>query len=174
MTAPVVAFSQSTRDAGPYVDRGPRGYKRSDETIYRVLEPATEFATDNGPPPRNPNGIAVDRVSVYWVNTVKPSASSPVFGSVMKCAVGGCNNHPTILASHLSDPYDIAVDSTSVYWTNRLLVGSVMKCAIDGCNDLPTQLASYLPGPGQSPTAIAVDSVNVYWTSTGAVMRVAK
>ncbi|HEY8039145.1 MAG TPA: hypothetical protein VIF15_05095, partial [Polyangiaceae bacterium] len=37
-----------------------------------------------------PDGIAVDATSVYWTNHLG--------GQVMKCAIAGCNDSPTVLA----------------------------------------------------------------------------
>jgi len=72
-----------------------------------------------------PTGIVVDGTSVYWANNG---------GTITKCAIGGCGENATTLASPsaagpaLSSA--IAVDATSVYWTERLLTdatGEVMK-----------------------------------------------
>jgi hypothetical protein len=98
-------------------------------------------------------GIAVDGVNVYWTTQGQ--------GTVMKCAVGGCNNNPTTIASGQADPTGIAVDATSVYWTNAV-GGTVMKCPISGCNGNPQVLVSGLSG---APWAIAVDATSVYWAN---------
>jgi hypothetical protein len=121
--------------------------------------------------------IAVDGTNVYWTTWA---------GTVLKCAVNGCNDQPTVLASGQSSPTAIAVDATSVYWTTLSAVyqlpdtgalathpdGTIMKCAISGCNDQPTTLAS-----GQdigSESDIALDSGCVYWTTLSGVAKVAK
>jgi hypothetical protein len=37
-------------------------------------------------------------------------------GRVAKCAVGGCNDNPTVIASNQDGPTGIAVDAMHVYW----------------------------------------------------------
>jgi hypothetical protein len=57
-----------------------------------------------------PNGIAVDGSNVYWRE-----------GNVYRCAIGGCNNAPTLVASASFNQFSwdtaIALDDTRVYWT---------------------------------------------------------
>ena len=67
--------------------------------------------------PNQPEGIVVDRASVYWTNGYGS-------GTVMKAPIGG--GFPTTLASGQNGPAGIAVDATSVYWTNGY-GGTVMK-----------------------------------------------
>jgi hypothetical protein len=102
--------------------------------------------------------ITVDSTNVYWVN----DGGSGSKGTVMQCAIGGCNMNPTTLASGQGTPEAIAVDSANIYWTNSS-DGTVMKCAIGGCNMNPTTVAS-----GQSaPLSIAVDPTYIYWPNSG-------
>jgi hypothetical protein len=82
-------------------------------------------------------------------------------GAVYECAIGGCNNKPTQLASNTSATA-IAVDATTVYWGSDT-AGSVVSCLITGCNGTPTTLAS-----GQDfPLGMALDAANAYWTTAG-------
>src|SRR5262245_50780135 len=52
--------------------------------------------------------IVVDAANVYWISG----------DTILKCAVCGCDGHPTVLAAGQDNPVAIAVDATSVYWTN--------------------------------------------------------
>ena len=61
-----------------------------------------------------PSFIAVDATSVYW-----GSVGAYGSGTVVKCAIDGCEGSPTTLASVQGFPGGIAVDATSVYWTNQ-------------------------------------------------------
>lgn len=98
--------------------------------------------------------IALDGTNVYW--TINMSTG----GSVKKCAIAGCNNNPTILASGQSGPNAIAVNGDDVFWTNSTGLQAIMKCSISGCNDNPTPLAV-----NQVASGIAVDATNVYWAA---------
>lgn len=70
-----------------------------------------------------PDAIAVDASSVYWVNwgTLDKQRKD---GTIMKVPVGG--GTVTQLASGQHFPWGLAVDATSVYWTTRG-AGTVMK-----------------------------------------------
>jgi hypothetical protein len=77
-------------------------------TVYQAAKDGTnviELASGQA----NTWQVATDGTSVYWTNYDT--------GTVMKCAVGGCNGSPTLLASGLASPMGIAVDATSVYFT---------------------------------------------------------
>jgi hypothetical protein len=106
-----------------------------------------------------PSGIAVDPANVYWTNGRD--------GTVMECAIGGCNGHPTPLASNQNMPGAIVVDATNVYWTTNV---GVVRCAIAGCNGSPTSLSSVSQG---SIWAIASDGSNIYWTNEVGVFKCA-
>ena len=67
-----------------------------------------------------PIAIATDGVNVYWTETGPDYvAGAPVtgVGLVRKCAVGGCGNAPTTVATSLTSPGAIALDDANVYWT---------------------------------------------------------
>jgi hypothetical protein len=54
----------------------------------------------------NPSFIATDGTSVYWSET----------GLIRKCAVAGCNDSPTTIATTVTDAAGLAVDDHAVYW----------------------------------------------------------
>ncbi len=101
-----------------------------------------------------PEGIATDGKNVYWANSGS--------GTIQQCAVTGCNDQPTTLATAQNNPLRVATDGVNVYWVEQG-AGNVRKCAVGGCSNKPTTLAS-----GQtSPSSIAVDSTSVYWVEYG-------
>lgn len=59
-----------------------------------------------------PSGIAVDGANVYWREQ-----------DVYRCAIGGCNGTPTLVATasfaEFSFDAAVAVDATRVYWTQQ-------------------------------------------------------
>jgi hypothetical protein len=69
-----------------------------------------------------PNSIATDGVNVYWAETgdyLANGANVPNAGSIRKCAVTGCANAPTTIASAAGFPTGIAVDEWFVYWAEQ-------------------------------------------------------
>jgi hypothetical protein len=58
----------------------------------------------------NPESIVTDDSYVYWTNLNS--------GQVIRCAIGGCQGTPTILAN-VSGPHDIAGDATAIYWADN-------------------------------------------------------
>jgi hypothetical protein len=67
-----------------------------------------------------PIAIATDGINVYWTETGPDVvAGAPVTGAglVRKCAVAGCGNAPTNVATGLTGPGALALDDANVYWT---------------------------------------------------------
>lgn len=130
-----------------------------------VIPPgAIALATGQG----YPFAIAADANNVYWLNLGTSeghgkSCCGYTDGQVMKCAVRGCDNHPTVLATismNVNDPATpgaLVIDATNVYWVEPTTIRS---CAIDGCNGVPTVIAN----SQNAATAVAVGGGSAYWT----------
>ncbi len=106
----------------------------------------------------SPQGIAIDGTNVYWTNTGN--------GTIQSCAIAGCNDKPTTLATQQNNPVDIATDGVFVYWVEQG-AGTVRKCSVSGCSNNPATLASNL----SNPVAIEVDSTSVYFAAAGSITK---
>jgi hypothetical protein len=122
---------------------------------------------------KHPSAIAVDHENVYWLSLgtetrlgLKDSIWSG--GEVMKCAIGGCSEQPSALASNRKlSPGSVrslafATDGQNAYWSDETPLdagpqSALVKCAVTGCNEAPTAI-----GPGVQ--ALAVHDGHVYWT----------
>jgi hypothetical protein len=107
-----------------------------------------------------PYDIAIDANNAYWTNDVAPG------GGAYACALGGCNNAPTLLGAG-ANPNGIAVASGKVYWVNSN-GADLVECATTGCGQSPTTLVSGL----NDPYLLALDSQKIYFdtaTATGTI-----
>ncbi len=125
-----------------------------------------------------PSSLAVDGTNVYWVNlgtapspTGGKEAEPYTDGQVMKCAIAGCDDRPTVLASGRrqgpsgSTP-PFALGAGGVYWNDVTPLSSdptgyahLFTCPLGGCIDAPTVLATGFA------YALSVDGSNAYWTT---------
>lgn len=100
-------------------------------------------------------GIATDSQNVYWNDF---SA-----GTVVRCAIGGCQNMPTVIAPNQPHSEGVSFDGTNLYWAST---GNVLTCVAPGCGSMSI-LAN-----GQSTliTGTSPEAAVVYWISNGAVL----
>ena len=118
--------------------------------------------------------MAVDDANVYWLtqglSTGPARNPGPIVdGQVMKCAIAGCDNHPTVLASGLSllpiqglIPSSLALVGTELYWVGQEMTqgGVIYSCGTSGCNCSPSLIASGL----NDPVGLAVAGGRAFWT----------
>lgn len=132
-----------------------------------------------------PASVAVDATRVYWVEMGQRwgGGKIPIMkytnGSVMACAVGGCNNTPTVLVSYPEwlGGGAIAADSSGVYWSMEDVsrtFGEIVGCGSGGCGG---KAKVYGETSTKAPTVgIALAGTSVFWTDQGLgeVLRAAK
>lgn len=93
-----------------------------------------------------PTYLAVDAENVYWINALPQPTGASGHSQVMRCAIGGCNDHPTVLWDGLYPIGGIAVEQGAVWWptgpgainANYGEMPNVMSCAVGGCSNTPT------------------------------------
>jgi hypothetical protein len=93
-----------------------------------------------------PSYLAVDAENVYWINALPQPTGASGHSQVMRCAIGGCNNKPTVLWDGLYPIVGIAVEQGAVWWpTGPGAINAeygeapnIMSCAVGGCSDAPT------------------------------------
>ncbi len=98
----------------------------------------------------------------------------------MKCAIGGCGENPTILASNLNVPGGLSsgglvLDGANLYFSNATQLGlggdgQVMRCSTAGCGSAPTVIASKL----DEPACIAADATSIYIQSNTTILKLPK
>ena len=72
-------------------------------------------------------------------------------GEIVRCAIGGCANAPTVIAPTEPHAEGLAFDGTNLYWAS---MGSVLTCLSPACSS-PSTLAM-----GQSQTIVEVAGLN--------------
>ncbi len=101
-----------------------------------------------------PVSVATDGLRAYW-----PNAD----GTIMACALTGCDKLPQLLATGPTNPYAIATNGVDVVWSTAPMgPGGVYKIAVDGSEPAPTTVATgamvFTPG------SVAIDADHIYWS----------
>ncbi len=100
-------------------------------------------------------GIASDAQYVYWNDFGG--------GTIVRCAIGGCANQPTVLVPNQPHAEGLSFDGANLYWA---ATGNVLTCASPACAS-PLLLAT-----GQSPEIVttSAETASVYWLSSGSLL----
>lgn len=101
-----------------------------------------------------PVSVATDGLRAYWPN---------VDGTIMACALTGCDNLPQLLTTGPANPHAIATNGVDVVWSTAPMgPGGVYKLAVDGSEAAPTTVATgamvFTPG------SVAIDADHIYWS----------
>jgi hypothetical protein len=117
--------------------------------------PKTGCASPTPLGPGYATGIASDAQYVYWNDFGG--------GTIVRCAIGGCGNQPTVLVPNQPHAEGLSFDGANLYWAST---GNILTCTSPGCTS-PTLLAS-----GQSTVIVttSAETATVYWISTGSVL----
>ncbi len=100
-------------------------------------------------------GIVVLAGTVYWGDFYT--------GRVVACAIGGCANMPTPIASNQTSVRGVWSDGVSLFWSTSDTGGSIMRCSPAACT--PTLVASNVG----TVLRAAADQNRVVWTAGGSV-----
>jgi hypothetical protein len=122
-------------------------------TVYQC--PKTGCATPTTLGPGYATGIAVDSTSVYWNDFAA--------GQIVKCAIGGCANSPTVIGPNQPHAEGLSYDGVNLYWA---ATGSLITCTAPSCGGMS------ILATGQSTTIVntATEDAVVYWISSGSVL----
>lgn len=108
--------------------------------------------------------MALDSSNIYWTR----GWGLPQAGSVWACALGGCNDAPTALATGRYAPGTVVSDGQSVYWTENYywLNPGVYSCNKGGCSNQPTLFAQMSYG-SREPQMLVIGGSQLYWVDSG-------
>jgi hypothetical protein len=121
--------------------------------VYQCAKTGCASPTQLGP--GYATGIASDAHYVYWNDFGG--------GTIVRCAIGGCANQPTVLVPNQPHAEGISFDGANLYWATT---GTLLTCASPACAS-PTVLAS-----NQSPLIVstAAETATVYWISSSSLL----
>jgi hypothetical protein len=121
--------------------------------VYQCLKTGCTSPTQLGP--GYATGLASDAQYVYWNDFGG--------GTIVRCAIGGCANQPTVLVPNQPHAEGLSFDGANLYWA---ATGNVLTCVSPACAS-PTLLAS-----NQSPLIVTTtaETATVYWISSSSLV----
>lgn len=83
-------------------------------------------------------------------------------GKLWSCAIGGCNDDPTAIATNEAEIRGVWSDGSKVYWSSKLDGGSIRSC--DPANCTPVSVVKAI---GTGVQILSVEAGTVAWISGG-------
>lgn len=136
----VVFSAAGTRSFGAY---------NNDGAIYRVPRDGSAPAKRLAKNQRHPISVATDDTYVYWTNDFG--------GTIVRCALSGCNETPEVLYDNQNVPRSIVVDDQFLYWSNQMDT-NVVRAPKEGGGKILE-----LAGSRGFPESIVLDHGMLYW-----------
>jgi hypothetical protein len=120
--------------------------------VYQCAKTGCATATVLGP--GYATGIGVDANNVYWNDFAG--------GVVVRCAIGGCANSPTVIAPTQTHAEGVSFDGSNLYWA---ATGNIVTCVPPSC----TSATTLATGQSTTVTTVASESGSAYWISSGSL-----